>query len=69
MTTNFSNRVKRELQGTLSSEVQVYAPPERQYSAWIGGSILGSLSSFSSMAVNKDEYDEEGAAVIHRKCF
>ena len=25
------------------------APPERKYSAWIGGSILASLSTFQNM--------------------
>ncbi|KAK2617037.1 actin [Conoideocrella luteorostrata] len=69
MMTNFALRLQQDLPLTLSSEPKVYAPPERKYSAWIGGSILASLSSFTSLAVTKDEYDEEGAAVIHRKCF
>ena len=69
MTTNFAERFAKELKGKLSSEVQVHAPPERKYSAWIGSAMLGSLSSFSSMAITKDEYDEEGAAAVHRKCL
>lgn len=69
MTTNFADRFAQELRYILSSPVQVHASPERKYSAWIGGSILGSLSSFSSMAVTKAEFDEEGAAVVHRKCL
>ncbi|OAA75891.1 Actin-like protein [Akanthomyces lecanii RCEF 1005] len=69
MTANFAQRLEQGLSIMLSSEPKVYAPPERKYSAWIGGSILASLSSFASMAVTKDEYDAEGAAVVHRKCF
>lgn len=29
-----------------SIAVKVYAPPERKFSVWIGGSILSSLASF-----------------------
>lgn len=29
-----------------SVNVKVFAPPERRFSVWIGGSILSSLSSF-----------------------
>jgi actin-related protein len=48
----------------------VKAPPERLYSVWLGGSILASLSSFQSMWITKQEYDEYGgAAIIHDKCF
>eukprot|EP01083_Nonionella_stella_P145266 454886_1 len=52
-----------------SVKVQVIAPPERKYSAWIGGSILSSLSTFQEMWINKNEYDESGPAIVHRKCF
>ncbi|KAJ7697584.1 actin family [Mycena rosella] len=31
------------------TEVTIVAPPERQYSAWFGGSILASLSTFQSL--------------------
>ncbi len=36
------------------------APPERKYSSWIGGSIIGSLSSFGQQVITKEEYDESG---------
>jgi len=45
------------------------APPERQYSVWIGGSILASLSTFQQMRISKQEYDESGPQIVHRKCF
>ena len=38
--------------------VKVVAPPERNYSVWIGGSILASLSSFQQLWVSEDEYEE-----------
>ncbi|KYQ91368.1 actin [Tieghemostelium lacteum] len=52
-----------------SMKVKVIAPPERKYSVWIGGSILASLSTFGQMWVSRDEYNECGPSVVHRKCF
>eukprot|EP00930_Biecheleria_cincta_P025780 TRINITY_DN18293_c0_g3_i1.p1 TRINITY_DN18293_c0_g3~~TRINITY_DN18293_c0_g3_i1.p1 ORF type:complete len:1055 (-),score=215.11 TRINITY_DN18293_c0_g3_i1:64-3228(-) len=51
------------------TRIKIIAPPERRYSHWIGGSILGSLTSFQSMWVSKLDYDEAGPSVVHRKCF
>mmetsp|Transcript_1882 Transcript_1882/g.4302 ORF Transcript_1882/g.4302 Transcript_1882/m.4302 type:complete len:562 (+) Transcript_1882:154-1839(+) len=40
----------------------------RKYNAWIGGSIISTLSSLDSLWVSKAEYDEQGAKVINHKC-
>jgi len=50
-------------------KIKVIAPPERKYSVWIGGSILASLSTFQSLWISKQEYDECGPSIVHRKCF
>lgn len=34
---------------------------------WIGGSILASLSTFQQMWISKQEYDESGPSIVHRK--
>ncbi|XP_020774701.1 actin, alpha skeletal muscle-like [Boleophthalmus pectinirostris] len=47
----------------------IVAPPERGYAAWLGGSVLASLSTFQKMCMSKQEYDECGPRVIHQKCF
>jgi len=52
-----------------SVKVRVVAPAERKYSVWIGGSILSSLNNFQEMWVSRDEYDESGPGIVHRKCF
>jgi len=52
-----------------SMKIRVVAPPERKFSVWIGGSILSSLSTFASMWITKQEYEESGAPIVHRKCF
>ena len=65
---NIEERLRRELL-TAGRVVKVIAPPERKYSVWIGGSILGSLSTFQQMWFSKEEYDESGPSIVHRKCF
>eukprot|EP00386_Alphamonas_edax_P014435 GDKI01044354.1.p1 GENE.GDKI01044354.1~~GDKI01044354.1.p1 ORF type:complete len:376 (-),score=166.43 GDKI01044354.1:379-1506(-) len=50
-------------------KIKVVAPPERKYSVWIGGSILSSLSTFQQMWVKREEYEEHGPLIVHRKCF
>lgn len=50
-------------------KIKVVAPPERKFSVWIGGSILSSLSTFSNMWISKEEYDDSGPTIVHRKCF
>ncbi|XP_046396505.1 actin-3-like [Ischnura elegans] len=37
-------------------------------SAWLGGSILSSLSSFQDMWISRKEYDETGPSIVHQKC-
>ena len=51
------------------SSPEVHAPPERKYSAWMGGSILGSLAVMDQMWISKEEYDENGPLIVHRKCL
>ena len=64
-------RLKKEL--TLlapdSMTVKIVAPPERKYSVWLGGSILASLSTFNDMWISKQEYDEYGTSIVHKKCM
>ena len=50
-------------------KIKVIAPPERKYSVWIGGSILASLSTFQQMWISKEEYNESGPSIVHRKCY
>jgi actin len=66
-----ADRVSKEVTALAPSSVRVkvVAPPERKYSVWIGGSILSSLSTFQQMWISKDEYDEAGPSIVHRKCF
>jgi len=49
-----------------SMVVKVIAPPERKFSNWIGGSIVGSLDSFKDIWISQQEYEAEGASIVHR---
>jgi len=66
-----ADRLTKELTALAPAaiKVKVVAPPERKYSVWIGGSILSSLSTFQQMWITKDEYDDSGPSIVHRKCF
>lgn len=71
MFAGIASRVQKEVEALAppSVKIKVVAPPERQYSVWIGGSILASLSTFQQMWVSKTEYEEMGPSIVHRKCF
>lgn len=66
-----SERLWFELKNLVPSQtkLKVISPPDRKFSAWIGGAILSALSTFQTMWITKQEYDESGPAIIHRKCF
>jgi len=71
MFAGIADRMQKELVNLAPStmKIKIIAPPERKYSVWIGGSILSSLSTFNQMWISKEEYDESGPAIVHRKCF
>lgn len=64
----FGERLLTEL-GKLSvkdMKIKIFAPPERKYSTWIGGSILAGLGTFRKMWVNVDDW-HENPDIIHTK--
>jgi len=71
MFAGFAERMKKELSALLppSTKMNVVACPEGKNSAWKGGSILASRPTFSTNWISKEEYDETGPAIVHRKCF
>lgn len=67
---NYPERLHKEVSALVPSmKVRVTAPDERKYSPWIGGSILSVLATFQTMWVLRQEYDEVGPSVVHRKCI
>lgn len=66
----FKDRVQKEL-STLAGSVKINIkdPPDRANSAWIGGAVLANLDQFYDMWITKQEYDETGPTIVHRKCY
>lgn len=67
---NFGDRLLNELNNSSpgTTKVKIYAPPERKYSTWIGGSILAGLSTFKKMWVTYEEYQED-PNIVHVRCL
>ncbi len=65
------SRLEKELLDVIAPNFHfsVIMPPERKYSSWIGGSILGSLSTFVEIAISRAEYEEYGPNIVNIKCF
>lgn len=63
-------RMQKEIAALAPSsmKIKLIAPAERKYSVWIGGSILASLGTFQQMWIPKQEYDETGPEIVHRRC-
>jgi len=70
MFSGFAERLTKELIAVAppALKIKVVANPERRLSVWIGGSILGSLSTFQAMPISKSEYEEHGGVIVHKKC-
>jgi len=66
-----AERLTKELTALAppTMSIKIIAPPERKYSVWIGGSILSALGTFQSMWITKQEYEDAGPSIVHRKCF
>ena len=66
-------RLEAELHDAAPTNVRVKMTAsanavERKFATWIGGSILASLGSFQQMWMSKQEYEEHGAQLVHKKC-
>lgn len=66
-----ADRMQKEISSLAppTMKIRIIAPPERQHSVWKGGSILGNLPSFQQMWITREEYEQSGPSIIHRKCF
>ena len=67
----FESRLQQELSAVVPDSIptKVVAAPERKYAAWIGGSMLSSLSTYRNILISKADFEEHGANIAHRKCL
>jgi actin-related protein len=65
-----ADRLEKEIDALCPQQnmVKIIASKDRYYSVWTGGSTLSSLSTFESQWITKEEYEENGAEIVHRKC-
>jgi len=66
--TGLAERLKKELSMLVSDRmnVNVTLHPDAVFK---GGAILASLPTFRGMCITREDYDESGPTVVHRKCF
>ncbi|XP_046330789.2 actin-1-like [Haliotis rufescens] len=64
-----AERMQKEMTALAPStmNINIITPPERQYSTWLGGSILASKSNFKDMSISRQEYYESGPSILHTK--
>ena len=63
----FQPRMLKEITHIRSEDMMVKVFAARYAnSAWIGGSILASLSTFEHQWCSRQEYDDVGPSIIHR---
>jgi centractin len=67
-TRGFAQRLVDELRPLPppNTKIRVHAPPDRLVSAFTGGSILASLSTFRTAAVSSQDYFEHGDSIVQR---
>nr|XP_036580948.1 actin [Colletotrichum truncatum]KAF6789121.1 actin [Colletotrichum truncatum] len=70
MIPGYGERLEKEARRNVQegTKVNVIAPRDRMYSAWIGGSMVSELSTFRNMCISRAEYDETGPGIVDRKC-
>ncbi|KAA6356824.1 MAG: putative actin beta/gamma 1, partial [Streblomastix strix] len=70
MFAGMADRMSKELMALAPTamKIKIVAPAERRTAVWLGGSIFAALP-LEKVWITKDEYEESGAGIIHRKCF
>ena len=65
----FTKEIQELAPPAMKMEIKVHANPNRKYAVWTGANALCNISSFKSNWITKEEYEENGATIVHRKCF
>ena len=65
----FVDRLKKDIVNFLPNPypVHISALPDRQYGAWHGGAKFAQRETFLQESVSREELDEFGANIVHRK--
>ena len=68
---NFQKRMKNEILdlAPVKTPIDIVETKERQYSSWIGGSVIGNMDTFQFLCISRKEYEENGSAIVNDKTF
>lgn len=64
-----SERLEKEIKRYSNKNARIVSAPERKYNAWVGGSILSSLTTFQQSWISKEEFQESGSKIVNQKCL
>lgn len=64
----FAQRLGQEYSGInyFYGSIKIIEPPNREYSSWVGGSMIASDPTFNDRWISKQGYDEVGPSIIQR---
>lgn len=64
-------RLKKELTALAppQTKVNIIAPPDRNHVAWTGGASVMVRLTREVWLINRQEYDDSGPSIVHRKFF
>ena len=67
----FNNRFLLEMEKKVKDnfDIKIHDVEDKICAVWKGANILSMMSSMKSNWITKDEYQEYGNAILHRKCF
>ncbi|KAL8616920.1 hypothetical protein ACOMHN_041839 [Nucella lapillus] len=73
MATRLQRDVQKQLRGHEDPflhglHVQMVALPDGDLMVWKGGSRLVRVPLFADLCITKDDYDEYGTSIVHKKC-
>ena len=70
MLKGFPERIAKEMirLAPADTKVHVIADRDRNYRAWLGGSVLAHLETFPQRVITRWEFEEEGVEIVHRMC-
>ena len=70
MLRGFAERLEAELIKMAPTTCRVRVRPNSgSCTAWHGGSALASLKTFDKMWIRRQEFEDEGPKIVHKKCF
>lgn len=65
-----ADRIQKDISDLAppTMKIKVVSQQGREHFAWIGGTLVPSMSTFDKLWVTKQEYDEAGPHIVHKKC-